>query len=59
LLQEYANSPLLKRLSPNSPQTLGRRLQAEVAKFDEPLAVEAIFYADKNYDGRIPGRFMI
>jgi hypothetical protein len=59
LLQEYANSPLLKRLSPNSPQTLGRRLQAEVAKFGEPLAIEAIFYADKNYDGRIPNRFMI
>jgi hypothetical protein len=59
LLQEYANSSLLKRLSPNSPQTLGRRLQAEVGKFGEPLAIEAIFYADKNYDGRIPGRFMI
>lgn len=59
LLQEFHNSAMLKRLAPNSPQTLGRRLIAEVAKLDEPLAIDALFFADKNYDGRLPNRFLI
>lgn len=58
LLQEFQSSAMLKRLSPNSPQTLGRRLVAEVAKLGEPLAIDAVFYADKNYDGRLPSRFI-
>jgi hypothetical protein len=57
LLQDYQNSAMLKQLASNSPQTLGRRLQAEVAKLDEPLAIEALFYADKNYGGKLPIRF--
>lgn len=57
LLQEYQNSGMLKQLAANSPQTLGRRLQAEVAKMGEPLAIEALFYADKHYGGKLPGRF--
>jgi hypothetical protein len=48
---------MLKQLASNSPQTLGRRLQAEVAKLGEPLAIEALFYADKNYGGKLPSRF--
>ena len=58
LLQEFQTSPMLKRLAPNSPQTLGRRLVAEVAKLGEPLAIDAVFYADKNCDGKLPGRFL-
>jgi hypothetical protein len=58
LLHEYQNSEMLKRLAPNSPQTLGRRLVAEVAKLGEPLAIDALFYADKNYDGKLPSRFL-
>ena len=57
LIQEYQNSSMLKQLSPNSPQTLGRRLQAECAKLGEPLAIEALFYADKNYGGKLPSQF--
>ncbi len=58
LLQEFQSSPMLRRMSPNSPQTLGRRLVAEVAKLGEPLAIDALFYADKNYDGKLPSRFL-
>jgi hypothetical protein len=58
LLQEFQSSAMLKRMSPNSPQTLGRRLVAEVAKMGEPLAIDALFYADKNYDGRLPSKFL-
>ena len=57
LIQDFQNSTMLKQLSPNSPQTLGRRLQAEVAKLGEPLAIEALFHADKNYGGKLPERF--
>jgi len=59
LLQEFQSSAMLKRLAPNSPQTLGRRLIAEVAKMGEPLAIDAVFFVDKNYEGRIPTRYMI
>ncbi|HEV8480523.1 MAG TPA: hypothetical protein VGR66_06980, partial [Candidatus Eisenbacteria bacterium] len=59
LLHDFQGSELMKRLAPNSPQTLGRRLTAEVAKLGEPLAIDALFYADRVYDGKIPGRFMI
>jgi hypothetical protein len=59
LLHDFQSSELMKRLAPNSPQTLGRRLTAEVAKLGEPLAIDALFYADRVYDGKIPGRFMI
>ena len=57
LVQDFENSTLLRETGTNSPQTLGRRIQAEVSKIGEPLAIEALFYVDKEYDGKLPERF--
>jgi hypothetical protein len=57
LLQDFDNSVLLRETGTHSPQTLGRRIQAEMTKLGEPLAIEALFYVDKEYEGKLPERF--
>jgi hypothetical protein len=58
LLPEFHNMKMLVRLAPGDPSGLGHRLATEVELLGEPLAIDALFHADRFYGGEIPAQFL-